>query len=246
MSIDMSMSMRACIELLALALCAGGAIACGDVSEDTGGTTSAAKKGASGPKEKGADEAEVEKLRFLPEKSFSGYDGTHTFKVPVAVYEYGDDLVVTASDPSALDVVPATIIDADKDVGKYFMVTVKKPGVHAVIAKSKGQTAEVVLTATAYAPTEWAIGEQRYASSSATGEPACTQCHRDGAAIDHSPAALSTVNDTKVGTVLTSGVSTFGFPITINGQPGHKWTITEQERTGLVTYLRGLPPRGFE
>jgi hypothetical protein len=186
-------------------------------------------------------------LRFLPEKSYSGFDGVHTFKAPFAVYDSGDDLVVSPADPSALDVAPVKLKDgAEKDAGKYFMVTVKKAGVHTVVAKSGGKKVEIALTATAYDPAQWLAGEQRYQAAGATGDPPCVQCHRGGEAIDHSPAALSTATDKTVANVITSGRSTFGAPIKINGQPGHKWTVADPERQALVVYLRGLSPAGFQ
>src|SRR5688572_4940244 len=48
-------------------------------------------------------------LTFMPEESFSGFDGTHAFKVPVAVYDSADDLQVTATDPSAAEIVPTKL-----------------------------------------------------------------------------------------------------------------------------------------
>ena len=82
-------------------------------------------------------------------------------------------------------------------------------------------------------------------NGAANGEPACTQCHAGSAGIDQSPAALASVDDQKVGTVITSGISTAGFPIK-ESTKGHRWEVTDDERAALVAYLRGLEPRGFE
>src|SRR5262245_9505027 len=50
-------------------------------------------------------------LSFLPDTSFSGFDGAHTFTVPVAVYDSADDLEVTVDDPSAVEIVPKELAD---------------------------------------------------------------------------------------------------------------------------------------
>lgn len=189
-------------------------------------------------------------LAFMPNETFSGYDGTHTFKVPIAVYDSSSDLTVTVVDPSSADVVPTKLVhttraDGTTDNGKYFLVTVKKPETITLKATSKGKTVESTLHVTSYAADRWAIGEARYKSSEG-GDPPCTSCHVDGQAIDHSPAALATSTDEKIAVVITTGISTQGFPIKIDGKPSHKWTVTAAERDGLVTYLRGLEPKGFE
>lgn len=189
-------------------------------------------------------------LTFRPEESFSGFDGQHTFKVPVAVYDSTDDLEVAATDPSAAEIVPKKLTTPDRgdgtlDTGKYFLVTVKRSGTITLRATSSGRTAESQINVASYPAGRWQTGETRYKNGSTT-DPACTQCHSQGQAIDHSPAALATATDEKIGVVITTGVSTGGFPIKIDGKPSHRWTVTDDERDGLVTYLRSLEPRGFE
>jgi hypothetical protein len=189
-------------------------------------------------------------LTFMPESSFSGFDGTHTFTVPIAIYDSGDDLKVTSSDPAAADIVPKKLTnpvreDGTTDNGKYFFVTVKKAGAITLKATSNGKTVESKITVAEYASGRWEAGETRY-KNGGSGDPACTDCHVNGSAIDHSPAALATATDEKIAVVITTGISTGGFPIKIDNQPGHKWTVSDPERDGLVTYLRGLQPKGFK
>ncbi len=189
-------------------------------------------------------------LSFKPDTMFSGFDGTHTFQVPFAVYDAADDLVVTADDPSAIEVTPKKLVTATTnggtDNGKYFIVTVKKAGTIGLLAKSGKSTATATINVTTYAPDRWTVGETRYTTGTGAENPPCTDCHVNGAAIDHSPAALATATDEKIGVVITTGVSTHGFPIKINGKIGHSWQVSEDERSGLVTYLRGLEPKGFK
>ncbi|MBN9160511.1 MAG: hypothetical protein BGO98_02445 [Myxococcales bacterium 68-20] len=189
-------------------------------------------------------------LTFMPETSYSGHDGTHTFTVPVAVYDSADDLKVTADDPAAAEVVPKVLAnpvrtDGTTDNGKYFFVVVKKPGTIKLTATSQGKSATSTITVAEYSTARWTAGETRYKNGGG-GDPPCTDCHVNGKAIDHSPAALATASDEKIAVVITTGISTHGFPIKIDNTPGHRWTVTDEERDGLVTYLRSLEPKGFK
>lgn len=184
-------------------------------------------------------------LSFRPARAYSGFDGTHAFEVPVAVYNAGEDVTVTADDPATADVKPATLANPAGDTGAYFLVTAKKAGTIALTARSEGRTATSTITVTEYPADRWATGDTRYRNG-AGGDPPCTDCHAGASGVDHSPAALATVTDDKVKVTITTGVSPFGSPILVNGQPGHKWTATEAELDGLVTYLRALAPKGFQ
>ncbi len=188
-------------------------------------------------------------LRFQPSQSFSGYDGAHTFTVPVAVYDYGSDLKVTADAPDAVKIVPATLKnpvnqDGVTDNGKYFLVTVLKAGTITLTATSAGRKASTKIVVVDYSPDRWSAGQTRYVNGGG-GDPPCTNCHVNGQAIDHSPAALATSDDPKVSAVITTGISPAGFPIQ-GVQGGHRWSVTPTELDGLVTYLRALDPRGFQ
>ncbi len=194
-------------------------------------------------------------LLFRPDKVFSGTDGTHAFKVPLAVYDSDADLTVTASDPTGLALATTTLKnpvspDGITDNGKYFMITARKAGTYTLTATSKGRSTTATVTVTDYAANRWSDGDARYNNGITTMTPdrACRSCHVDGLAIDHSPAALGTASDQDIATIITSGVKPGPNIIKIPNEPGtpHKWTVTATERDGLVTYLRALDPRGFQ
>lgn len=192
-------------------------------------------------------ESGLGELRFSPASTYSGYDGQHTFKVPIAVYDYGADLTVSVVDPSTATVTPVKLKnpvnqDGLTDNGAYFMVTVLKAGTVNLKATTGGKSVTTKITVADYPATQWTTGQTRY-NSGGSGDPPCTDCHVNGQAIDHSPASLASATDEAVGTVITTGISTAGFPIMAD--KGHKWTVTDEERAGLVAYLRGLEPRGF-
>lgn len=203
-------------------------------------------------------ESGLGELLFRPDRVYTGRDGTHTFKVPVAVYDSDADLTVTADDPSGLTVTKTTLVnpvnqDGVTDNGKYFLLTALKAGTYTLTATSKGRSTTASVTVTEYAPSRYAAGEARYNNgvTTKTADRACTNCHVQGAGIDHSPAALGTANDQEVGVIVTTGVKPgIGGPqvIKIKDEPGtqHKWDVTDTEKDGLITYLRGLTPRGFQ
>lgn len=194
-------------------------------------------------------EAGIGALGFRPATAYSGFDGTHAFTVPVGVYNAGPDLTVTADDATAADVVPTALLSPTKngvtDPGKYFLVSMKRAGIVALTARANGQTATATITVTSYDADRWATGQQRYVNGEG-GDPPCTDCHAGTAGIDHSPAALATVTDDAVGVIITTGVNPGGNTILIDGKPRHKWTVTDAELPGLVTYLRALAPKGYE
>lgn len=184
-------------------------------------------------------------MSMRPSVLYSGVDGTHSFRVPFALYNAGGDLTVTVADTSIATVTTTALTDPGTDVGKYYMLTMKAQGTTTVTAKSGGTTVTATLTVSDYGAGTWDTGQQRYTNGPDTADPPCTQCHSGASGVDHSPAALGGVNDTKVTAIITTGIGTDNFPIQIGGKPGHKWSTTPDQLTGLVTYLRALDPKGF-
>src|SRR6478672_9228265 len=134
-------------------------------------------------------ESGLGELLFRPNKVFSGVDGSHTFKVPLAVYDADADLAVTASDPTALTLAPTTLKnpvspDGITDNGKYFMITALKAGTYTLTASSKGRTTTASVTIAAYAAGRWDDGKARYYNNvvTMTADRACANCHVNGLA----------------------------------------------------------------
>ena len=250
------------LALSALVACSSSTVTPGSQDDGSSGGARASDKDASTFTRDGSvydssvsPESGLGTLLFRPDKVYSGTDGTHVFKVPLAVYDSDADLVVTASDPSALTLGKTTLKnpvnpDGITDNGKYFMVTASKAGTYTLTATSKGRSTTATVTVIDYAATRWGAGEARYNDgvTTMTADRACKNCHVQGLAIDHSPAALATATDQEVGIIITTGVKPGPSVIKIPNEPGtqHKWTVTDTERDGLVTYLRALDPRGFQ
>jgi hypothetical protein len=193
----------------------------------------------------------------MPSTVFSGFDGEHTFQVPIAVYDADGDVELTADDPSAVAFERTTLskpVNADGiiDAGAYFLLTMKKAGTFTLTASSSGRTAKASIRSTAYDAARWSAGKQRY-ESGANGDPPCTRCHSGGQAIDHSPATMASAQDQEIGFIITTGTKPGPNPIgdlscsdcTAKGKK-HQWSVSDEERNGLIAYLRSLAPRGFE
>lgn len=228
----------------------GGGSSGGDLEPD-GGTF---KRDGSTYDSSPSPESGLGEMLFRPDRVYSGVDGTHTFKIPVAVYDSDTDLAVTASDGTAFTITPAALknpVDPDgvTDNGKYYMVTALKAGSYTLTAKSKGRSVTASVTVADYAAGRWAAGDGRYNNAMTSGQVrACANCHVNGLAIDHSPAALATATDQEIGIIITTGVKPGPSVIKIPSEPAtqHKWTVTDPEKDGLITYLRAIDPRGFK
>lgn len=185
-------------------------------------------------------------LQMRPEVSYTGVDGTRSFRVPFAVYGSAADLKLVASDPTAVEIVSASLMNPQGDDGKYFLVTAKKAGTFTMTAETGGRKVTSQLVITSYDGARYGAGDARYKTGFAPkSEPPCTQCHAGAGGIDHSPASLASVTDEDVAVIISTGILN-GQPIMIPGGIKHQWTTTAPEMDGLVTFLRALPPKGFK
>ncbi len=237
-----------------LVMLAGGmsvaAIAACSSSTDGGGSSSGgttSKDGGSSGAPKDADIGDggvgnVTDLTVLPDRAYTGFDGTHSYQLAVSVAGAASDLKLAASDPSAVDIKAAVNTNPEADPSEvWFLVTAKKAGSVTLTATSGGKTAESKLTIASYSTARWDTGNQRYHNGEG-GDPPCAQCHEKAGGPDHSPLTLSPVDDESAKTVITAGIVN---NIPIKGV-NHKWQATPAELDGLVTYLRALPPRGIQ
>ena len=77
---------------------------------------------------------------------------------------------------------------------------------------------------------------------------ACTNCHgtqQDD--VEHTPAQIGGYSDEEIVTIFTQGRKPAGVPNRIipvaQWTPIHQWQMTEDEKLGLVVYLRSLEPQ---
>lgn len=233
--------------ILATALTASAVIACSSNTEGPTGEEveeSDAGKGADGdPPNTGTDV----KLQFQPKQGFTGFDGTHTFTFPIAIYGAKSTPTLTASDPSMVEIVRAKLRTNDPDFpddGAYFLVTAKKAGNLELLGTSEGVTVKAQTTIVNYDAARYAAGQARYINGTGNATDSnkpCTECHNATSSADHSPAALAGIADTDVENTIRSGRRATGGTIMTGTGEDHIWNASAAEANGLITYLRALP-----
>jgi hypothetical protein len=201
-------------------------------------------------------------LAFSP--MYSAFDGEHVFKLPVAPldgvsvdhWEVVDERGVAQKD----------VVDFVADASfAGAMITTRKSGHYFVVAHAGKQIGLAPLHITQADPSVWATGQQRYSEyfdlpmiphpPGAAWEPvrdiSCKNCHGDGPtylAVEQTPQQTGGYSDSELGNMITMGTKPAGEAVD-SGVPlsivewSHTWMATDEERQGLVIYLRSLKPK---
>jgi hypothetical protein len=74
------------------------------------------------------------------------------------------------------------------------------------------------------------------------GATKCAGCHELSNGVDHSPTWLAFYADADVLAAVTTGKYADG---RVLKGVNHKWELTDAEKTGILAYLRSIPPKGF-
>jgi mono/diheme cytochrome c family protein len=191
---------------------------------------------SSGEEPSSATSKSSEGLSIFPAKIYSGFDGTNTFKAPVIAVG-AKNVKWSVDDASLVKLEPS----AD---GTQLMITAKKAGKAKLTATSGSTKKTATITVNAYTAAQRKAGEKRYTTEgSGAGGKACKGCHGAGKnAPDHTPTEIDADTDEEVINTVLTGKDPEGRPI---DAPNHQWTVTDDERTGLMAYLRALEPHGF-
>ncbi len=138
----------------------------------------------------------------------------------------------------------------------YALVTMTSAGETTVIAQSGATTLTARLIVTPYTDTDLAVGKARYETASIDpARPPCASCHAKAGGVDHSPLKMAGFDDPTILGVIqdaTYPASTTGQRTTSDYAPrgplmftGHKWNLTDPEKTGILAHLRSLPLGGL-
>jgi mono/diheme cytochrome c family protein len=176
----------------------------------------------------------------FPPEAHSGFDGTATFKVPLATNLKDPTWEVENPALAAVTAVPAPPMFAEFGES-WAMVTTKGAGTTKIVARAGDQRAETTLTIATYEAAKVTAGASRY-TMGAAGAPACAGCHGLANGVDHSPLQLAYYADEDILAAITTGKYPDGYEL--RGVQ-HAFMLAEGERAGIVPYLRSLPPRGF-
>ncbi len=223
-----------------------------DETEDDGDDDGASSTGDDGPATEPTDDLEMKDF-LMPDLINTGFTGgAEVFKVPLFTDLTGT-LTWEVADPSLADVTP---VDPPEDYVaaknaeptkvpdiQFAMLTTKKAGSSKVLVKSAGKTAEAQLTVKTYTSAAYAVGQARYRTAADGARQPCAGCHEKPDGADHSPSWLALFDDDDVLSAIQTGVYASD-KYEVNGG-NHKWTLTDEEKGGIMAYLRGLAPRGF-
>lgn len=239
-----------------------GLLACGgdddsDTPENPGGSSDA---GAQEPSGSGTLQ-----LTYAP--MYSAFVDGHESQVPVTLKDTslrGKGAKFTSSDPSI-----AVVSDSEQGA----TITVKKEGTVTIRASLDGDTGAAKLTITKFTEDQWKVGQARYSKSelaiaskdggavsilTLASDPsaynpngACNTCHTAQARtlkIENTPTQIAGYSDAELLTIFTKGMKPEGaaqktmVPAFAWGRL-HSWQVTEEEKQGLIAFLRTQTPK---
>jgi len=199
----------------------------------------------------------------------TGFDGSNTFLVPINtdLERFADGQVTWEVDDGAIaTIAPVSAPPFPGSFGlKWAMIETLAAGtttVHAVVGDER-VSAELVVTA--YDAADFAIGEARYNDPDGTGlAVSCASCHLIAGGADHTPTEMGFHDDAAILEATINGrypdqcLDQVRRPCECGSEGcqliaghvlnagDHSWTLTADEQRGIIPYLRGLAPNGFE
>jgi hypothetical protein len=246
--------------LLGLCVSAGPAlVACGG-DDDTGSDEGTKDGGSQG----GATGNGTLQLTYAP--MYSAFVEGHESQVPVLLKDTslrGKGAKFSSSDPSI-----AVVSDTEQGA----TVTIKKEGTVTIRAELDGDTGAAKLTITKFTEDQWKLGQARFSKSDLAIVPksgpvnilvlasdptalnsngACNTCHTAQAKtlkIENTPTQIAGYSDADLITIFTEGMKPEGaaqktmVPSFAWGM-FHSWKVTEEEKQGLIAFLRTQTPK---
>jgi len=231
---------------LGAALCVAG---CGSSTND--GSSGAGSAGSSSEDTAVHGELPAE-FTIFPEKIWTGFDGTNTYRAPVIAVSNKGEVKWTIDDPSIATLDTSSADPKAAPGGVNLMITATKAGTTMIHATDGKTTKDAVLQVIAYPAAQWEAGKNRYAMGPDEKNPACKECHAPGKGPDHTPTELDADTDDEIRNTFLTGKDPEGRPVDYEMEYtmllkgyDHMWKVTEDEKIGLVAYLRSLKPLHF-
>jgi hypothetical protein len=194
---------------------------------------------------------------LFPSVAHSGHNPQGSFRVlfatsaPNPTWAVADGSIATIASANA----PRGAEKGVRDLS-YALATMTKAGETTVTVKSGETTLTSKLVVKGYSDADVAAGKVRYE----TGGPepnrvACASCHAKPDGVDHSPLKMAGFDDPVILGVIQEATyppSTTGRAVASDYAPKgplefkeHKWSLTDQEKVGILAHLRSLPLGGL-
>jgi hypothetical protein len=224
-------------------------------SGGSGGSTGTGGSGGAG----GSGSAQcTSSILMIFDKAYSAYDGTNVYKIPVIAVGVTSEVKWTASADGFVDIDPDKVDFGDAGVmGKGAMLTTRKAGKVTITAQAGTACGTSELTITDGTPALRQTGNDRYNNGvpvtfDGGRTPACTNCHGPAAQgqlvdVQHSPQQTGGYSDEELIGIFTLGQKPQGGGCRVvmpcsTWASFHKWDVNEEEKKGIVLYLRSLEP----
>ena len=191
-----------------------------------------------------SDEAATAEFLVFPEKIYVGADDAgHTYTAPVITQNAPGAVTWKLDDESVASLTPD---------GSNARLVGKKAGATMLHITAGNATLDASVTVYGYTGAQYAAGEKRYTTGFDDMNPACKDCHAPGKGPDHTSTELDADTDEEIQHTFVTGKDPEGRPVnyeheydTLLKNYSHEWHVTEQEKIGLVAYLRALPDMGY-
>ena len=208
-------------------------------------------------------------LKLFPAVSHTGFDGEHMFSVPIKT-RGGKPTAWRATDPSAVmitETADGALVTMKKAADVTIIATLGSDSATAQI-KAKMYSASdwttgrdrynngviAIRTADGGVPDFDDSGDENNedfdpSSISFDRNAACNFCHGEASmlGIRHTPTQIAQYSDEQVLAIFTMGMKPPGATMRIFTSDAmwkeiHQWQMSEQERQGILVYLRALTP----
>jgi hypothetical protein len=225
----------------------GGAIDAGEA--DDGVAAAPAATATAKPLDKTTEDWEY----IYPFSLYTGFDGINTYRAPVSI-RVGEGArrqwEWTSEDSSVASVVavpsPESFIRSEfpSDAQAVFaMITAIKPGTTEIVATSGTKHFKASVVVTSYTVEQVNIGRKRYwTSGSGLSATACASCHEGLNGVDNTSSVIAASRDANLLPAVLEGVYADGAKLILSS---HKWQLTDEEKMGILPFLRSQPPKGF-
>jgi hypothetical protein len=196
---------------------------------------------------------------LFPQIAYTGFNPNADFRVMFVTNILEPDLEWTVGDPALATLEPSetpTIKGVDAKDLRFVVVKTKKVGKTTVSVRSGETTLKVDLEIRNYTDEQLRVGKARYetGTTSDPARPPCASCHAKPEGIDHSPLRMAGFDDETILGVIQRAT----YPESPRGQSttsafaptgplqftGHKWNLHDDEKDGILAYLRSLPLGG--